>query len=85
MREIARVTAGTELPVNVMSVAGLAGVQELARLDVRRLSAGSALSQAIWQQIAGLSARFLSEGDSALFVGDSMGYAKLQALFADAR
>jgi 2-methylisocitrate lyase-like PEP mutase family enzyme len=83
--QIREVASGTALPLNVMSVPGLPRLPELATLDVRRLSAGSALSQVIWQHVALLSQRFLIEGDSALFAGDSMAYGRLQALFAEAR
>jgi 2-methylisocitrate lyase-like PEP mutase family enzyme len=83
--QIAEVASGTELPLNVMSVPGLPRLQELARLNVRRLSAGSGLSQVMWKQFARLSQRFLTEGDSSLLASDSMEYGQLQALFSNAR
>jgi 2-methylisocitrate lyase-like PEP mutase family enzyme len=83
--QIAEVASGTELPLNVMSVPGLPRLQELARLNVRRLSAGSALAQVLWQHFARLSHQFLIDGDSSVFAGDSMSYGQLQALFADPR
>lgn len=83
--QIGEVASGTELPLNVMAFPGLPPLQQLAQLNVRRLSAGSGLSQVIWQHLARLSQRFLTEGDSALLASDSMGYGQLQALFADAR
>jgi len=83
--QIREVAAGTTLPLNVMAVPGLPRLKELAQLNVRRLSAGSALSQAIWQHVADLARGFLTEGDSALLASNSMGYGQLQAMFADAR
>lgn len=83
--QIREVGAGTQLPLNVMAVPGLPALRELAQLDVRRLSAGSALSQVMWKHLAHLSERFLIDGDSSLLTSDSMGYGQLQALFADAR
>ena len=83
--QIREVAAGTALPLNVMSVPGLPRLQELAQLNVRRLSAGSAIAQALWKRFEQLSQQFLSEGDSALLANDSMGYGQLQALFAETR
>jgi 2-methylisocitrate lyase-like PEP mutase family enzyme len=83
--QIREVASGTELPLNVMSVPGLPCLPELAMLGVRRLSAGSAFSQVIWQHFAQLAQRFLDEGDSALFAGNSMTYGQLQALFTEVR
>jgi 2-methylisocitrate lyase-like PEP mutase family enzyme len=82
--QISEVASGTELPLNVMACPGLPDLQQLARLNVRRLSAGSALAQAMWKQLAHLAQGFLADGDSALFANDSMEYGQLQALFADA-
>jgi 2-methylisocitrate lyase-like PEP mutase family enzyme len=79
--QISEVASGTELPLNVMSVPGLPHLQELARLNVRRLSAGSALAQVMWKHLERLSRRFLTDGDSALLASDSMEYGQLQALF----
>lgn len=79
--QIREVAAGTELPLNVMAYPGLPRLQELAQLNVRRLSAGSALSQAISRHLARLAQQFLADGDSAPLANDSMGYGQLQALF----
>jgi 2-methylisocitrate lyase-like PEP mutase family enzyme len=79
--QIREVASGTELPLNVMAVPGLPSLPELASLDVRRLSAGSAIFQVLWQQLARLAQRFHTEGDSRLFSSDSMSYGQLQALF----
>src|SRR6185295_13768912 len=85
VNQIRDVASGTELPLNVMAFPGLPGLADLARLGVRRLSAGSAMSQVLWQHVAGLAQRFLTEGDSSVFAEPSMSYGQLQALFTDAR
>jgi 2-methylisocitrate lyase-like PEP mutase family enzyme len=82
--EISAVVSGTPLPLNVMVYPGLPKLAELARLGVRRLSAGTAISQATWHQFGLLARRFLAEGDSSIFGAGSMSYAQLQALFAQA-
>ncbi len=83
--QIRQVASGTELPLNVMSVPGLPSLTELASLDVRRLSAGSAIFQVLWRHLAHLSQRFHTRGDFGLLGGDSMGYGQLQALFGPSR
>jgi 2-methylisocitrate lyase-like PEP mutase family enzyme len=83
--QIREVASGTELPLNVMAYPGLPRLAELATLGVRRLSAGSGISQVLWKHLALLSQQFLTEGDSALFANDSMSYGQLQTLFAEAR
>lgn len=82
---ISAVCKGTALPVNVMSVPGLPPAKELAALGVRRLSAGSALSQMVWQRFAELAESFLASGDSLLLSKDAMEYGRLQSLFAKTR
>jgi 2-methylisocitrate lyase-like PEP mutase family enzyme len=83
--QIGEVASGTELPLNVMCVPGLPRLQDLAQLNVRRLSAGSALSQALWQHLARLAQKFLTDGDSSVFAGEGMEYGRLQALFSGPR
>jgi 2-methylisocitrate lyase-like PEP mutase family enzyme len=83
--QIAHITAGTDLPVNVLAWPGLPKVSDLAKVGVRRLSAGSGISQVIWKHFAELTGSFLANGDSELFAKGSMGYAPLQALFTDVK
>jgi 2-methylisocitrate lyase-like PEP mutase family enzyme len=83
--QISEIAGGTELPLNVMCVPGLARAEDLAQLNVRRLSAGSALSQALWQHLAHLAQKFLTEGDPSVFAGKGMEYTRLQALFSGPR
>jgi 2-methylisocitrate lyase-like PEP mutase family enzyme len=82
---IGQISAGTDLPVNLLAWPGLPRASDLAELGVRRLSAGSGIPQVIWQRTAKLMEAFLAEGDSELFAKDYMAYAQLQALFAGAK
>jgi 2-methylisocitrate lyase-like PEP mutase family enzyme len=85
LTQIASITAGTDLPVNLLAWPGLAKVGELSKVGVRRLSAGSGIPQIIWQHVAELTKSFLAEGDSELFSKDYMAHGQLQGLFADAK
>jgi 2-methylisocitrate lyase-like PEP mutase family enzyme len=77
--DIRRIAAGTDLPLNVMARAGLPPAADLARLGVRRLSAGSALSEALLNRLSTLAESFLETGDSdAICVANS--YGELNAL-----
>jgi 2-methylisocitrate lyase-like PEP mutase family enzyme len=83
--QIAQITARADLPVNLLAWSGLPKAGELVELGVRRLSAGSGISQIIWRHVAKLTETFLAEGDSALFTKDYMAHGQLQGLFADAK
>ena len=80
--DIAEVTKGTNLPVNLMSSADLPKIDELAKLNVRRLSAGVAMAQIAYKHIARLTEQFLRNGDSKVFSEDAMQFS-LQDLFKD--
>jgi 2-methylisocitrate lyase-like PEP mutase family enzyme len=77
--EVAR-TAG--LPLNVMAWPGLPGPAELAALGARRLSAGSAIAEAVWGRVAALAAEFLRDGRGAVSADGAMSYRDLNALVA---
>ena len=81
--DIAQITKGTELPVNLMSSAELPKVGELAKLNVRRLSAGTALAQIAYKHVARLAENFLKNGDCKVFSEDALQYSQLQELFED--
>jgi 2-methylisocitrate lyase-like PEP mutase family enzyme len=53
--QIDQITAGIDLPVNLLAWPGLPRASDLAKLGVRRLSAGSGISQVIWQHVAKLT------------------------------
>lgn len=80
--EIKTIADTIKVPLNVMARPDLPGAKVLARLGVRRLSAGGAISQVIWKRASELGKRFLQTGDSEVVVNDGMSYSKLQALFA---
>lgn len=68
--DIAALVAGQPLPLNVMARPALPGLDELQRLGVRRISAGSAIAEAAWGRAQRAAAGFLEEGGGAeLFDG----------------
>lgn len=78
---IKAVADGIKLPLNVMARPSLPLAKELIKLGVRRLSAGGAISQMIWNDAAELAKNFLHSGDSTVVVTNGMLYSKLQELF----
>jgi 2-methylisocitrate lyase-like PEP mutase family enzyme len=83
--EIKAVAADAGLPLNVMAWPGLPAATELAQLGVRRLSAGSGIAQALWGKAAALAGDFLKTGKSEPLGEGAMGYADINALFAQRR
>ena len=68
--DIAALVDGQALPLNVMARPALPPLAELARLGVRRVSAGSAIAQSVWGQAQRLGQGFLEHGSTdALFAG----------------
>lgn len=68
--DIQALVAGQPLPLNVMARPVMPGLDELRRLGVRRLSAGSAMAEAAWGRAARAAAGFLEQGACAdLFDG----------------
>ncbi len=59
--DISAVVAVTSLPVNVLSMPGLPGIDKLAELGVRRLSLGSSLFRWVNRAIAGRAQAILQE------------------------
>jgi len=78
---IKAIASEVKMPLNVMSVPDLPSAKELKKLGVRRLSAGTAIAQAVWGRVAELAASFLASGDSKPFYKTTMPYGKLQELF----
>jgi 2-methylisocitrate lyase-like PEP mutase family enzyme len=78
---IAKIAEGTDLPINLMSSSELPKMDELAKLNVRRLSAGTAIAQIAYKHVARLAENFLKEGDCGVFNEDAMQYSQLQNLF----
>lgn len=79
--DIKAVAEAVALPLNVMAWPGLANAAALGKLGVHRLSAGSGISQVIWQKAAILAGDFLQSSRSDSLSEVSMPYPKLQALF----
>lgn len=68
--DIEALVGGQPLPLNVMARPALPGPEELQRLGVRRLSAGSAIAEAAWGRAQQAAEGFLAlGGGAALFDG----------------
>ncbi|KAA5532552.1 isocitrate lyase/phosphoenolpyruvate mutase family protein [Taibaiella lutea] len=80
--EIANIADNTTLPLNVMAMPGLPKADRLADLGVKRLSAGTGVSQLVWQTAASAAKAFLEDGDSDVFSENAMPIGKLQGLFS---
>ncbi|NVD70052.1 isocitrate lyase/phosphoenolpyruvate mutase family protein [Duganella sp. BJB488] len=83
--EIKAVVAGAGLPVNVMDWPGVPSADDLHKLGVRRLSAGSGIPQALWAVAADMGRDFLATGSSGPLIEKAMPYGELQKLFIGAR
>jgi 2-methylisocitrate lyase-like PEP mutase family enzyme len=81
-QDIMAVVDAVSVPLNVMAWPSLADAAELGKIGVRRLSAGSAISQVLWGRAARLARDFLDSGRSGPLSEASMPYAELQELFA---
>jgi 2-methylisocitrate lyase-like PEP mutase family enzyme len=76
------VAAVDPLPLNLMAVPQLASAQELRALGVRRLSAGSAIAQAVHGTTRRLAESFLADGRSDdLFSQQDADWTGMNALF----
>jgi 2-methylisocitrate lyase-like PEP mutase family enzyme len=73
------------LPLNLMAVPSLPDAATLERLGVRRLSAGSGISQAVMGKAKALAKDFLLDGKSASLYDGALSYSEMQSLFADLR
>jgi 2-methylisocitrate lyase-like PEP mutase family enzyme len=60
--EIAALVAGGEMPVNVMAWPGVPDLERLRALGVRRLSAGSAISETMHGLVGAMMREFLATG-----------------------
>ena len=81
--DIRMVAADAGIPLNVMAWPGLPAAAALAELGVRRLSAGSGISQALWGKAAALATDFLKSGKSEPLGEGAMAYPAINALFAN--
>ncbi|WP_322053221.1 isocitrate lyase/PEP mutase family protein [Paraburkholderia bannensis] len=79
--DIEAIVGATRLPLNVMAVPGLADAATLGKLGVRRLSAGSGLSQVVLGKAKAIAQDFLENGGSAAFSDHPLPYSEIQNLF----
>ena len=77
---IARLVAGTPLPVNLLAWPDLPGAADLERLGVRRLSAGSGIASAVYGRAAALAKGFLADGLQAPMQADALNWGEMNAL-----
>jgi 2-methylisocitrate lyase-like PEP mutase family enzyme len=82
--DIEAIASSVRLPLNVLARPGLPRLAELATLGVRRLSAGSGITQAVYGRAATLAKSFLHDGASEPLVDGAMPYAEINALMAGA-
>jgi 2-methylisocitrate lyase-like PEP mutase family enzyme len=80
--EIAALVAGTDMPLNVLAWTGLPDPDRLLALGVRRLSAGSAISEAMQGVVLALMREFLATGRVDTRTLPTATYGELQALMA---
>jgi 2-methylisocitrate lyase-like PEP mutase family enzyme len=80
--EIAALVGDCGLPLNVLAWTGLPDAARLRALGVRRLSAGSAISEATQGLVLGMMRQFLADG--SFDGGDTrpLDYSEVQALMA---
>ena len=78
---ITEIAAAVGLPLNLLASPGLPPAPELARLGVRRLSAGSAIAQAVHGRTKALATAFLRDGRSE-FPADGVTHRDMNALIA---
>lgn len=79
---IAVIARAVELPLNVLAWPGLPAASELATLGVRRLSAGSAIAEAVWGRAASLATAFLRDGRGEVPAEGAMSYREVNTLVA---
>ena len=80
--EIAALVAGTDMPVNVLAWTGLPDAGRLQALGVRRLSAGSAISEAMHGHVLAMMREFVASGRVDTAAAKAATYGELQAMMA---
>jgi 2-methylisocitrate lyase-like PEP mutase family enzyme len=79
---IATVARATPLPFALLAEPGLPSFAELYELGVRRISAGSGLAKIAYGRARAAASAFLEGESGALFCGDVVPYAEMNALAA---
>jgi 2-methylisocitrate lyase-like PEP mutase family enzyme len=82
---IARIARAVALPLNVILAAGLPPLAELQSLGVRRVSAGSRITQAAYRVTRETATALLRDGNFAPLVDPAPIHPELNALFAQER
>jgi 2-methylisocitrate lyase-like PEP mutase family enzyme len=80
--EIAALVAGTDMPVNVLAWTGLPDARRLEQLGVRRLSAGSAIAEAMLGHVLAMMREFVASGRIDAGGAKAATYGEVQALMA---
>ena len=78
--EIAALVAGTDMPVNVLAWTGLPDAGRLQALGVRRLSAGSAISEAMHGHVLAMMREFVASGRIDTTAARPATYGEVQAM-----
>jgi 2-methylisocitrate lyase-like PEP mutase family enzyme len=78
--DIRAIVAAVELPLNVLAWSELPPLPDLKALGVRRLSAGSGISAAVWGRASALAKAFLANGEHAALTGEVVPYPELNRL-----
>lgn len=79
--QIRTIVEEVHLPLNLMAWPGQLPTDELGKLGVRRLSAGSAIPQVLWAHAESLAREFLTLGRSEPLWNCNKPHHELQALF----
>ncbi|WP_368412765.1 isocitrate lyase/phosphoenolpyruvate mutase family protein [Dongia sp.] len=79
--DIKAVVAGIDRPLNVLAWPGLPPAAELAKLGVKRLSAGSGIAKAVWGRTAALAKSFLQDGAYEALAEGAMDSATANGLY----
>jgi len=77
---IAEIAGAVGLPLNLLAWPGLPDLTTLTRLGVKRISAGSGITQLVYGQAAALARGFLAEGPTALTRDGGMTHGEINAL-----
>jgi len=80
---IRQVVAAVKLPLNLLVRTGLPKVSQLAELGVRRVSAGSGISSAVYGLTRRAVRQFLDTGTYDSMLDGAMPYAEVNALFSE--
>jgi len=80
--EIAALVAGTDMPVNVLAWSGLPDAPRLRALGVRRVSAGSAISEAMLGHVLAMMRAFVTTGRVDTADAPAATYGEVQAMMA---